>query len=219
MNFQWMSPAAPCPIIEFHDIRTERARAEDYLALVETRFAAPLLAAGGAPLGYFHVVGHPDRLILLRGFASIPARRNALTAFYASAEWARHRQEATGLVRESETALTRAVTPADGIRPIRPGDALIGLISEVRFAEQIGSYHLWLRLLLRKAGLDPIAAFATLEAVNDVPAVPVLRHRSRHIALLRPTGGGVPELPRELAGMLRFPPEVLRLQPAPALVW
>ena len=40
--------------------------------------------------------------------------------------------------------------------------------------EQIGNYHLWLRLLLRKAGMDPVAAFATLEAVNDVPAVPVV---------------------------------------------
>jgi hypothetical protein len=73
--------------------------------------------------------------------------------------------------------------------------------------------------LLRKAGLDPIATFATLEAVNDVPAVAVLRDRSQHIALMRPNGGAVPDLPRELRGMLRFPPEVLRLQPAPALVW
>ena len=219
MNFQWMSHGAPCPIIEFHDIRTEKGGADNYLALVESRLTAPLIAAGGAPLGHFHVAGHPDRLILLRGFASIPARRQALTGFYASAEWARYRREAIGLVRDTETALTRAVTPADGIRPIRPGEALIGLISELRFAEQIGSYHLWLRLLLHKAGLDPIAAFATLEAINDVPAVPVLRNRSRHIALLRPGGGGVPELPRELRGMLRFPAEVLDLQPAPALVW
>ena len=73
---------------------------------------------------------------------------------------------------------------------MRPGEPLTALISELRFPEQIGNYHLWLRLLLRKAGIDPLAAFATLEAVNDVPAVPVVRNRSQHIALMRERRAG-----------------------------
>jgi len=73
-------------------------------------------------------------------------------------------------------------------------------------------------LLLRKAGLDPLAAFATLEAANDVPAVPVLRNRTHHIALL-PAGGKVPDLPPELRNALRFSPEILELEPALSLVW
>ncbi|NKF15191.1 hypothetical protein, partial [Rhizobium phaseoli] len=92
----------------------------------------------------------------------------------------------------------------------RHDDRLVAMISEVKFQEQVGNYHLWLRLLLRKAGTDPIAAFATLEAVNDVPAVPVVRHRSHHVALMR-FGGRVPELPADLRGMLRYAPEVLTL--------
>ena len=75
-----------------------------------------------------------------------------------------------------------------------------------------------LRLLMRKAGIDPVAAFATLESVNDVPSMPVIRNRTHHIALL-PQGGGVPHLPSELRDMLRFPPEILSLSPVPALVW
>ena len=114
--------------------------------------------------------------------------------------------------------LTRTIAPAEGVRPNRPGEQLVAMISEVRFPEQIGNYHLWLRLLLRKAGMDPLAAFATLEAVNDVPAVPVVKNRSQHVVLMR-SSGPPPELPPELRGMLRFAPEILGLEPALSLVW
>jgi hypothetical protein len=218
MNFQWFGQTAPCPIVEFHDLRTEKFRSERYLSLLEDRLTAPLLAAGGLPLGQFRVENHPDRVILLRGFSGTEARRRALTAFHASPDWTRHRAEAAGLLRDERVLLTRAVVPADGLRQTRTGEPLLALISEVKFPEQVGNYHLWLRLLLRKAGMDPIAAFATLEAVNDVPAVPVVRHRSHHVALMR-IGGRMPELPPELRGMLRYMPEILTLEPAPALVW
>ena len=218
MNFPWMGQTEACPIVEFHDVRTEKFRSDRYLALVENRLAGPLMVAGGMPLGHFKVDNHPDRLILLRGFSDIAERRRALTAFHASPEWVAQRREAAELVRHAQVTLSRAVRPADGIRPIRPGQRVTALISEVRFAEQIGNYHLWLRLLLRKSGLDPFAAFATLEAVNDVPAVPVVRNRSQHIVLMA-ADGKVPELPAELRGMLRFPPETLVLEPALSLVW
>lgn len=218
MNFQWLSQNVPCPIVEFHDLRTEKFRSDRYLSLVEDQLTAPMLAAGGLPLGHFRVDNHPDRLILLRGFSSTEARRRTLTAFHAGPDWVRHRAEAASLLRDERVLLTRAVVPADGLRPSRPDEHLVAMISEVKFPEQVGNYHLWLRLLLRKAGLDPIAAFATLAAVNDVPAVPVVRHRSHHVALMR-IGGRVPELPPELRGMLRYPPEILTLEPARALVW
>jgi hypothetical protein len=218
MNFQWLNQNAPCPIVEFHDIRTEKFRSDKFLTLVEDGLTAPMLVAGGLPLGQFRVENHPDRVMLLRGFSSTEARRRALTAFHASPDWVRHRAEAANLLRDERVLLTRAVVPADGLRLERGENRLVAMISEVKFPEQLGNYHLWLRLLLRKAGMDPIAAFATLEAVNDVPAVPVVRHRSHHVALMR-IGGRVPEVPPELRGMLRYPPEILALEPAPALVW
>lgn len=218
MTYQWMIAGSPCPVVEFHDVRTEKFRSNKYLALVEDRLTAPLLVAGGVPLGHFRVDNHPDRLILMRGFTDMPARRRALTAFHAGDDWRQHRREASELVRSESVLLSRAIRPADGIRPIRPGDRVVALISEVRFAEQIGNYHLWLRLLLRKAGMDPFAAFATLEAVNDVPAVPVVRNRSQHIALMA-VSGHPPKLPPELRGMLRYPPETLVLEPTAELVW
>lgn len=169
------------------------------------------------PIGQFRVWNHPERVMLLRGFPSMPARRRALTAFHGGPGWGAHRAEATGLVRSSEVMLTRAIVPADGIRSLKAGEPMMALLSEVRFAEQIGNYHLWLRLFLRKAGLDPLAAFATLEAVNDVPAVPIVKNRSQHIALFRQ--GDVPGLPPELRAMLRYAPQTLTLEPTAQLVW
>jgi hypothetical protein len=211
MNFQWLSASGPYPIVEFHDVRTEKFKSDRYLSLTASQ-------PGGADLGQFQVSGHPDRLIALRGFAGIEARRRTLTALHTSTDWAGRRKELADITRSTEVMLMRAIAPASGTRPMRPGESYQLLISELRFPEQIGTYHLWLRLLLRKAGLDPLAAFATLESANDVPAVPVVRNRTQHLALMR-AGGRVPDLPPELRGMLRFPAETLELEPAMALVW
>lgn len=219
MNFQWTGHSGPCPIVEFHDVRTEAGNADHYLDLVESRLTGPLIAAGGADIARFSVRDHADRLILMRGYAGMADRRQAFTALHGEADWPRHRRAAADLVRSESVMLMRAIAPAEGIKPVRPGTGVRALISELRFPEQIGNYHLWLRPLLRKAGLDPLAAFATLEAVNDVPAVPVVRNRTQHIALLPQQDGRPPELPRELRDMLRYPPERLTLDPALALVW
>jgi hypothetical protein len=218
MNYQWLGIGEMHPIVEIHDIRAEKHKSDRYLGLVEGPLAAPFVGAGGALMGQFRVESHPDRLVLLRGYPSMPARRKALAAFHASPDWARHRAETTGLVHDTSVLLTRTLAPSSGTRPMRTGESYVAILSELRFAEQLGNYHLWLRLHLRKAGLDPVAAYATLESVNDVPAVPVVRNRTHHVALL-PRTGDVPQLPGELRNMLRYAPEILGLSPAPALVW
>ncbi len=218
MNKHWSEGAKTCPLVEFHDLRVEAGQAGRYLALLDERLGPSLALEGVRDLGHFHVRGQPDRLVLLRGYRSSLERRKALGGFFAGAAWQRHRAEATGLVREHSVILSRAVRPEGGIRSLRPGDRYRLVTSELRFAEQIGSYHLWLRLLLRKAGLDPVAAFATLESRNDVVAVPVVRDRTHHLALVR-TDAPIPDLPADLRDALRFAPEVVELQPALSLVW
>lgn len=85
-------------------------------------------------------------------------------------------------------------------------------MSELRFAEMVGNYHLWLRLFLRKAGATPIASFATLPAENNFPRLPVWQNRTVHVALLRNTAA-LPALPPDLRAWLRAEPEVIRLDP------
>jgi hypothetical protein len=218
MNFQWQSLSEGYPIVEFHDVRTETGGAGPYLQTLDERLAAPLADAGGLAIGQYTVLGHPERLMVIRAFAGIESRRVTLERFHSRREWRAERAGLAELVRDTEVSLTRTIVPAAGLTALRARARQRLMVSELRFSEQVGNYHLWLRLLLRKAGLDPVAAFATLEAVNDVPAVPVLRNRTRHIAML-PPDRPVPDLPAELRCMLRYPPETLTLDPAPALVW
>jgi hypothetical protein len=218
MNYQWLGLTEMLPIVEFHEVRAEKGNADRYLELVEGPLAAPFVGAGGAMMGQFQVANHPDRVVLLRGYPSMAARHRALASLHNSHEWRTKRAVIGEIVRDDSVILTRTLATSSATRPLRIGDGYIAIVSELRFAEQIGNYHLWLRLLLRKAGIDPVAAFATLESVNDVPAVPVVRNKTHHIALV-PQDGGVPPLPPELRDMLRFPPEILTLERAPALVW
>jgi hypothetical protein len=218
MNEIWQGLRGTHPIVEFHDIRTETGATDRYLELVEGPLGDACVRNGGGMMGQFRVDLHENRLIVLRRFGDMIDRRQALGRFHASPTWSRHRAELAGLEREASVLLTRAVAPSSGTRPLRYGEGVTLMISELRFAEQVGNYHLWLRLMLRKAGLDPIAAFATLESVIVVPAVPVVKNRTHHVALL-PQGGRVPPMPAALRDMLRFSPEILSLQPAAALVW
>ena len=156
MTQHWTGMTAALPIVELHDVRAERQRAGAYVRLGE-RLAPALMASGGMPLGQFAVSGHPDRLVALRGFADVAARHRALSRFHAGTAWAGERQAAADLTRAASVMLLRTIAPADGLRPLRGDNGVVAFISELRFAEQVGSYHLWLRLLLRKAGLDPLA--------------------------------------------------------------
>lgn len=204
MNAHWTEAGRTWPLIEFHDLSCEPGGLE---AMIE---AAGLVGTEA----FFEIAGQPDRLIMIRGFAGMESRRELLTRLHAGPAWTERRRRSADLLRDGSVRLVRTLNPDQGLKlgwGARPRPC-VALVSDLRFAEQIGNYHLWLRLLLRKAGLDPVASFATLEAENDVPAVPVRRYRSEHIAFVSPDGA-VPDLPRELRGMLRSPLEILRLEP------
>ena len=158
----------------------------------------------------------------MRGFADMEARRAALGRPNTGADWPlRQEPGVTAVSPHDEVHLVRAVTPQNGVpglrnRPRSGGTAesqpYTMVISEVRYQEWIGSFHLWSRLFLRKAGADPLASFATLEQVNDLPSVPVSQDRTMHVALI---AGAVslPPLPAELRDQLRRAPEILTLVP------
>jgi hypothetical protein len=203
MSFQWVD-RHDCTIMDIDDFRAESGRCAELTALM------PLT---GPMLGLYNVSGHPERLIGLRGYSGIEERRQALGGVLARRDWPEVRRSQADLARERSVHVVRAISPQSGPRPGAVADSQATLLlSDLRFPEQIGPYHLWLRLFLRKEGLDPIASFATLEIENDIPALPVVRHRTEHIALLPPTEE-MPALPAELRNMLRSAPQALRLEP------
>jgi hypothetical protein len=200
------------PIMEFHDLRAEPGAGDELCGLLAERFGAGLERLGASSPGLFRVPRQPDRVIWLRSFADGPARQRILQAFHTSPEWTGSRSLMAELLRDDSVHLLRAVSALDSIGAPRRAP-MAAVLSDLRFQEAIGNYHLWLRLFLRKAGMTPVASYATLEAENDVPAVAVRRHQTTHLALV-PSRGPLPDLPPDLSRMLRWSPEFLVLEPA-----
>ena len=217
MSFQWSGQHAQAVLLEWHDLRAEPGAGRELAQLVGTRLAPAALAAGIADMGLFLPDAQSDRVLILRGFADRATRVSAYSRFFASDSWTEARSAFTGMVRRHAVNLSRAIRPEAGL-PAQPHGTLLLLRSDLRDAEALGEFHLWQRLFLRKAGLDPIAAYATLAAINDVPAVPVVRNATAHFALMRESGAALPVMPPDLLAALRFPPEWLRLERLPARV-
>jgi hypothetical protein len=219
MSYHWTEPGHRTlhPIVEFRRYTLHPGRRDRLIALFEEQLVAPQEAAGAGILGSFTVADAPDSFVWLRGFAHMRARQAALEAFYGGPVWAAHRDAANACIADSDDVhLLRAVAPSTGLpaaRAMAPaeGRRYLAMLSELRFPEGIGNYHNWLRLFLRKEGMDPLASFATLLATNNFPRLPVHQDRSIHLALM-PFSGRLPELPRELRAALR---RLMVLNPTP----
>jgi hypothetical protein len=217
MTYQWLDGETDTPIVELRRYRLHAGKREALIDLFEREFVAPQEAAGARVLGTFRDAGGLDSFVWLRGFAGMAQRKAALEAFYDGPVWAQHRNAANATMIDSDDVhLLRAINPQGGLKLSHllryPGSGYTLLVSELRFAEMVGNYHLWLRLFLRKAGAAPIASFATLAAENNFPRLPVWQNRTVHVALLR-SDVAVPPLPPDLRGWLRAEPETIRLSP------
>lgn len=217
MTYQWLTGDTDTPIVELRRYTLHGGQRDRLIDLFEREFIAPQEAAGARVLGTFRVEDRPNEFIWLRGFADMERRRQALESFYDSPIWAQHRDAANATMVDSDDVhLLRAVNPRGGLKLTDlmryPHNGYALLVSELRFPEMLGNYHLWLRLFLRKQAADPIASFATLASENNFPRLPVWQNRTVHVALLR-TGAPMPVLPRELRACLRVDPELIRLTP------
>ena len=217
MTYQWLQEEALTPVVELRNYRLAPGRRDRYIARFEEELIAPQEAVGAHVLGSFTLESDPDRFVWLRGFSHLAIRRVALESFYGGTAWRAARGAAETELVDGGVDLLRTITPAEGLvaarRERQPGPPLRHtlLVSELRYPEWVGTYHLWLRLFLRKAGADPLASFATVPAENNYPAQPVT-NRQVHVALLR-SAAPLPALPRELGNMLRMPPQTLVLTP------
>jgi hypothetical protein len=222
MTFQWIANEVPTPVVELRRYAFRPGRRDAFVELFEERFIEAQEAVGARIPGMFRIEGAPDQLIWLRGFTHYAARKAALEGFYGSPLWSFYRDACNATLRDNDDVhLLRAISPEGGMamtsrRPgrgeTRPARTFRLIISELRYAEALGPYHLWLRLFLRKAGGDPLASFGTLMAENNYPRLPVWEGRIVHVALVA-GAETIPTLPLELRNMLKRAPEVLTLQP------
>lgn len=195
-----IAPAAaeektPLQVIELRQYTLKGGTRAAFTQLFERAFVAPQNAVGAQVLGVFRDLDDPDRFVWMRGFTGMEARKAALEAFYFGPVWKAHRDQANGMMIDSDNVLL--------LQPLMRGDVLdpgrLGRQGVIRIA------------IHRLRSTDP-AAFAAF--FNDV-MTPQIESASGHVLATLTTetaANSFPRLPvREgdpvFAWVARFPDE------------
>src|SRR6185436_13794382 len=89
-------PAMPtsCPIVELRQYTLYPGRRAALVALFDRELVETQEAVGMRVIGQFCDLNDPHRFVWFRGFADMPARKQALTDFYTGPVWKAHRDAA-----------------------------------------------------------------------------------------------------------------------------
>ncbi|SEF33829.1 Quinol monooxygenase YgiN [Amycolatopsis pretoriensis] len=92
-------------VLELRRYTLRPGRRDELISLFEREFVAPQEAVGAHLFGLFRTPSSPDEFVWLRGFSSLAARVDALTAFYTGPVWRRFREEANATMVDSDNVL------------------------------------------------------------------------------------------------------------------
>lgn len=230
------------PIVELRQYTLRPGARETLIELFDREFVEMQEACGMQVIGQFRDLDDPDRFVWLRGFADMPARAQALAAFYGGPVWKANREAANATMLDSDNVLLlRPIAPDAGFDLAGAVRAAVGrdelsqeLIVATLYAfdapvdrEFLDFFGQEIRPVLAASGAPPVASFITEYAANNFPALPVREGEhmfvwfaaftdhaayARHLAAL----SGSPEW-RALAPALRrqllASPQTLRLAP------
>lgn len=144
-------------------------------------------ATGMHIVGQFRDLGEVDRFVWIRGFADLPSRQAALTAFYGGPVWREHRTTANATMIDSDNALLlkpvhlsagyprlESPRPPIGTTEI-PRSVIAGAVYHRGEAEDgfVEFFTDHVRPALTDSGAEPVAVFETLVAENNFPALPL----------------------------------------------
>ncbi|MEU4251966.1 NIPSNAP family protein [Amycolatopsis sp. NPDC026612] len=100
-------------VLELRRYTLHPGRRDELIELFEREFVEPQEAVGAHLFGLFRSPAAPDEFVWLRGFRSMEAREEALTAFYSGPVWKAHRSAANATMIDSDNVLL--------LRPVRRG--------------------------------------------------------------------------------------------------
>jgi quinol monooxygenase YgiN len=114
-----------CPIVELRQYTLFPGKREVLIDLFEREFIETQEAVGMKVIGQFRDLDDPNRFVWLRGFSSMPSRKQALNDFYTGPAWTKHRQTANATMVDSDNVLLlRPVSPASGFSGLNDRPAL-----------------------------------------------------------------------------------------------
>ncbi|GAA0368607.1 hypothetical protein GCM10009541_08830 [Micromonospora gifhornensis] len=92
-------------IVELRRYTLRAGRRDELIDLFDREFVETQEELGMAVLGQFRDLDRPDQFVWLRGFADMPSRRTALTAFYTGPVWAKHGPAANDTMLDFDNVL------------------------------------------------------------------------------------------------------------------
>jgi hypothetical protein len=233
--------AAP-RVVELRDYTLHPGQRDTLIELFEREFIETQEALGMRVLAHFRDLDDPDRFVWFRGFVDMAARGEALPAFYRHGEaWRTHRDAANATMLDSDNVLLlREAWPGSGFVPTTPhppADAetsrvcivvVTYALAQAADASVCAFFRDTTLPLAREFGARPLATFATEDADNNFPALPV--REGEHVvvsvsafdddaahARFAEAIRADARWQRDVAGFLAprsvAPPEVRRLQP------
>ncbi len=179
---------ADCPVVELRQYTLRPGQRDILIDLFDRAFIESQEALGMGIIGQFRDLDNPDRFVWLRGFRDMPARAEALAAFYDGPVWNAHRDVANATMVDSENVLLLCpARPASGFSPdgsARPPHgareipegivvATIYYLAAPACADFVDYFERSLWPLLADAGASILAYFVTERSANTFPRLPV----------------------------------------------
>jgi hypothetical protein len=219
-------------LIELRQYTLYGGRRDELITLFEREFIEPQDALGARVLGLFRDLDDPDRFVWLRGFASMAARLDALTAFYGGPVWQAHRAAANATMVDSDNVLLLRIAGAWPLPGSAGQDSLVRLaihyLGGVDPAAFLDFFGRSIAPAIAAAGGSVETVLLTSDEPNTFPRLPVREAETALIWLSRFTGPGREaafsallsaqsgwrdSVPAAILPALMRKPEVLRLAP------
>lgn len=232
-------------VIELRQYTMNPGARDTLVELFEREFIEPQEAVGMHVIGQFRDLDEADRYVWMRGFPSMPARRDALQSFYFGPVWLQHREAANAtLLDNDDVLLLKPARPGSGFAPVAETRAATGSTAAVSTAFCAGIcalgapaqdhfvevFERTLAPLLEATGATLLATYVTDPSANTFPRLPVREGEQvfvwfarfedaaaldRHLAALPDDTQWRKAIADALFGELREPPKLLRLAPTP----
>ena len=182
-----------CSVVELRRYILRPGQRDTLVELFDAELLEPQEADGMHIIGQFRDMDDADKFVWLRGFPSMEQRRDSLQAFYYGPVWKQHSQAANATMVDSDDVLllrplgtsTRAGHVGDD-GPARGGYSVEIHPVTTDIAEAADDRALELLPAL-PAGSRLVGGYASLEAENTFPALPV---RGDVVALVRVVAHG-----------------------------
>lgn len=184
-------------VVEFRNYVMQPGRRDALIELFEREFIDPQEALGAHVLGTFRNIDNPDRYVWLRGFADFEARYTALDSFYTSDIWNAHRETANATMVDSDDVLLLRPIAGDVTRdpatrpPLGASTPNTLIVATTYFLAPRGDetfaafFSHDVAPILKEAGAELIATFATEHSRNNYPRLPVRENESVFLTLTR----------------------------------